>query len=241
MYRLSSRLNRRRNHSARTGSVSAAPRNWSKSPPTGPYHHGLGPEARCSTRSPIAVIVHTGNVDFAVALLNSRARSAARRLERPAKVARLQKAHRHALPERGIEAGDGVAERQDAGREALQLVVAAPPAGRVFVEGHVADWLALPDRGCDVWGKDFVGQRTHLREILWRFDFGHAEGRQAPGAVLVVEHAETTRLLAGGARDDDLLGDQTVRNAQLVCGVSDADVDTVLGWAVKSPLLQPDR
>ena len=73
MYRLSSRLNRRRNHSARTGSVSAAPRNWSKSPPTGRYHHGVGPEARCSTRSPIAFIVHTGNVDFAVAVLNSRA------------------------------------------------------------------------------------------------------------------------------------------------------------------------
>ena len=72
MYRLSSRLNRRRNHSARTGSVSAAPRNWSKSPPTGRYHHGIGPEAPCRTRSPIAFIVHTGYVDFAVALLNSR-------------------------------------------------------------------------------------------------------------------------------------------------------------------------
>src|SRR6476620_6807510 len=60
MYRLSSRLNRRKNHSARTGSVSAAPRNWSNRLPTGRYHDSIGPVARCRTRSPIAFIVHTG-------------------------------------------------------------------------------------------------------------------------------------------------------------------------------------
>ena len=74
-----------------------------------------------------------------------------------------------------------------------------------------------------------------------RLGLGHAEGGQAPGAVLVTEHAQPARLLAGSACDDDLLGDQAVRNAQPVCRVGDADIDAVLGRAVKTPLLQPDR
>src|SRR6185369_3361692 len=62
-----------------------------------------------------------------------------------------------------------------------------------------------------------------------------------PGAVLVIEHAEAARLLPGSACDNHLLGDEPVRYAQLVCGVADADIDTVLGRSVKSPLLQPNR
>ncbi|COZ37031.1 Uncharacterised protein [Mycobacterium tuberculosis] len=61
MYRLSSSENRRRNHSARTGSVSAAPRNWSNSEPAGRHHRGRGSAvAWWKLMSPIAFIIHTG-------------------------------------------------------------------------------------------------------------------------------------------------------------------------------------
>ena len=111
--------------------------------------------------------------------------------------------------------------------EAVQLVVAAPPAGRVLVERHLTDRLGLPDGRRDLCGNDFVCERAHSGEVVRRFRLGHSEGGQDPGAVLVTEHAKAERLLAGCACDDDLLGDQAVRDAQLVGGVADADVDAV--------------
>ena len=84
-------------------------------------------------------------------------------------------------------------------------------------------------------GNDFVGQRAHSGEVVRRFDLGHAERGQAPGAVLVTQHAEPERLLPGRARDDDLLRDQPVGDAQLVGGVADADVDAVLAGVGQIP------
>ncbi len=61
-------------------------------------------------------------------------------------------------------------------------------------------------------GQDLVGQRAHAREVVRRLDLADSERGHAPGAVLVEEHAHPERLCAGGARDDDLFGDQPVRD-----------------------------
>ena len=74
-------------------------------------------------------------------------------------MARLQRRHRHALAEGRVEAHHGVAERDDAAGKRVELVVAAPPAGRVFVKRHLAERLALAQRCGDMRGQDLVGQR----------------------------------------------------------------------------------
>src|SRR6185312_4310111 len=72
------------------------------------------------------------------------------------------------------------------------------------------------------------------------FGFADPKGSHAPGAVFVKEHSDAEWLFARRAGDDDLLVDQTVRNAQLLGRVPDTHVDRVLRGTLKSPLLQPD-
>jgi hypothetical protein len=113
IHRLSSRLNRRRNHSPSTGSVSAAPRNWSNRLPTGRYHAGCFPEAPCRMRSPIAFMPHREGV------LRDRPAEIRRQVavasgQQPLEFARLQRRHRHALPVGRVEADHRIAHRQDA-------------------------------------------------------------------------------------------------------------------------------
>jgi hypothetical protein len=64
-------------------------------------------------------------------------------LQRAAQVTGLQGGHRHALPEGGVEAGHRVAEGDDAVREAVELVVAAPPAGREGVKRTAARFAGM--------------------------------------------------------------------------------------------------
>lgn len=125
--------------------------------------------------------------------------------------------------------------------EAVQLVVAAPPAGRERVEGRLAERLRLRQRGGEMRRQQLGGQRQHLRERPRRFGIGHPEGGEHPGAVLVAQHAQPQRLLVGGPGDDHLLGDQAVGYAELPGGVVDADVQGLFGRARVAPPGQPHR
>ena len=172
MYRLSSSEKRRKNHSARTGSVSAAPRNWSNSAPEGRHHQGIG-SVRAWWKLVSPMRVHDphrigglggGPVDLGDHVVGAG-------LQCPPQMAGLQRRHRHALPEGGVEAGHGVAEREDPGREAVQLVVAAPSADRERVECRFADGLGLCQCVGEMRRQQLVGERQHVARtssVVWR-------------------------------------------------------------------------
>ncbi len=162
-------------------------------------------------------------------------------LQRAPQMTGLQGRHRHALPEGGVEAGYGITEGDDAGGEAVQLVVTTPSAGRKSVERRVAKGFGLRQRGVEVGRKQLLGQRQHLGECPRRLGVGHPEGGQDPGPVLVTQHAQPERLVVGGPGDHHLLRDQAFRDAELVGGVVDADVHDFFDRALISPLRQPHR